>query len=300
MTSRAGTLAEKLGFDADERIAVVHADDIGMCHAANVGAFRALREGVISCGSIMVPCPWFAEAAAWAREDPDLDLGVHLTLNSEWQYYRWAPIAGRNAVPTLCAPDGRLLRASHETLRSAKPSEVETELRAQIETALEAGIDVTHIDSHMYTVFLPPFLDIYVKLAREFEVPAFMIRPKASQVEGEMAKGLARIYELCDEMEAAGFGVMDGFEANSRSFAPGQGESHNRKRLAGLGAGVSYLICHPAQAGEELSAIAPEAHCRDFEASFYGGPDGAAALKAEGIHTVGMRPLRDLLRKTAG
>lgn len=297
MASTDGTLAEKLGFAADERIAVVHADDIGMCHAANVGAFRALREGVISCGSIMVPCPWFPEAAAWAREDPELDLGVHLTLNSEWEHYRWAPIAGRDAVPTLCAPDGRLLRASLETLQSAKPGEVEAELRAQIETALEAGIDVTHIDSHMGTVFLPPFLDIYAKLAREFELPAFMTRPKASQVEGEMADGLKRIFSLCDEMEAAGFGVMDAFDADSLSFAPGEGESHNLKRLAALDTGVTYLICHPAQAGEELSAIAPEAHCRDFEASFYGGADGAAAMEAEGIRTVGMRPLRDLLRK---
>jgi predicted glycoside hydrolase/deacetylase ChbG (UPF0249 family) len=296
MATTDGTLAQQLGFAADDRVAVVHTDDVGMCHAANVGSFRALREGVASCGSIMVPCPWFAEAALWAREEPELDLGVHLTLNSEWETYRWAPVAGRDSVPSLCAPDGRLLRASLETLKSAKPDEVETELRAQIETALEAGIDVTHIDSHMGTVFLPPFMDVYAKLAREFQLPAFLTRPKTSQVEGEMAEGLKRIFELCDEMQAEGFGVMDAFDADSLSFAPGEGEAHNRKRLAGLDTGVTYLICHPAAAGEELSAIAPEAHCRDFEANFYGGPDGAAALEAENIRTVGMRPLRDMLR----
>ena len=118
------TLAERLGFAPGDRVAVVHADDIGMCHAANVGAFDALANGVVSCGSIMVPCPWFREAAALARANPVCDLGVHLTLNSEWEQYRWGPVAGRDRVPSLVDEQGYLPRTQIEVVRSAKPEHV--------------------------------------------------------------------------------------------------------------------------------------------------------------------------------
>ena len=173
----APTLAERLGFAATERIAIVHADDIGMCHAANLGAFDALENGVVSCGSIMVPCPWFREAADLAAANPAFDLGVHLTLNSEWPGYRWGPVAGRDRVPSLLDAQGYLPRTTVEVVRSARPDEVEIELRAQIEAALAAGIDVTHLDSHMGTVFFPPFVPIYAKLASEYRLPAMAVRP---------------------------------------------------------------------------------------------------------------------------
>ena len=122
-------LAERLGFSSSDRIAVVHVDDLGMCHAANEGGFAALESGPATCGSIMVPCPWFREAADRAREDPRLDVGVHLTLNAEWPHYRWQPVAGRRAVPSLVDDQGFLPRTSLETVQRAKPEEVEIELR---------------------------------------------------------------------------------------------------------------------------------------------------------------------------
>jgi predicted glycoside hydrolase/deacetylase ChbG (UPF0249 family) len=280
------TLAERLGFDPTDRVAIVHADDIGMCHAANEGAFEALANGPATCGSIMVPCPWFREAADHARVHPELDLGVHLTLNCEWDHYRWGPVAGRSAVPSLLDDQGFLPRTTLEVAQRARPEEVAIELRAQVQRALDAGIDVTHLDSHMGTCFFPPFIDIYADLAREFDLPIFAAQPDLAALEKRGMGGLAKVLE-----------PLLGFDAESLDFAHGEGEVHNRARLAGLGSGVHYLICHPARGGEELDAVCPEhAHQRDFERSFYGGDAGHKALEDEGIRTLGMRALRELMR----
>jgi predicted glycoside hydrolase/deacetylase ChbG (UPF0249 family) len=293
----APTLAERLGFAAADRVAVVHCDDIGMCHAANEGAFEALARGPASCGSLMVPCPWFPEAAERARRDPALDLGVHLTLNAEWASYRWGPVAGAAAVPSLLDADGYFFRTTLETVKRARPEEVERELRAQVERARAAGVDVTHLDTHMGTCIYPPFLDVYSKLARDYRLPVFAVRPEPAVLEARGLAAAAPLFaRLADTLEAAGIPVLDGFDDCSLHFAPGEGAAHNAKRLAGLGPGVSYLICHPARGGEELDAITEEAHMRDFEREFYGGEAGRRALEAEGIRTVGMRALRDLVR----
>jgi len=269
---------ERLGFSAGATVAVVHTDDIGMSHAANIGAFAALDTGPATCGSVMVPCPWFSEAAEMARARPDVDLGVHLTLNAEFDGYRWGPVAGRTAVPSLVDGAGHLHRSSRETVKSGTVDDVRTELRAQIDAALGAGIDVTHLDSHMGTVFHPKFFDVYLELGREYRLPLF----------------LPRAEELRPEPE--GFIVFDGYDADSLGFEPGRGEIHNARRINELGAGLNYLICHPAQGGDELSAITDSAHQRDFERQFYGGEAGMAALAGAGVETIGMRPLRDLMR----
>jgi hypothetical protein len=294
----AETLAERLGFDPDARVAVVHVDDLGMCHAANEGGFEALLAGPATCGSVMVPCPWFQEAADLARAHPGLDLGVHLTLNAEWPHYRWGPVAGRRAVPSLVDEQGFLPRTSLEVVQRARPEEVEVELRAQIEMALAAGLDVTHLDAHMGTAFYPPFLPVYAKLAVEYRLPVFAFRPEDEVLAtlGLTAFG-PFLRSLVESLGEAGIPVLDGFCADSLSFAEGEGLAHNRRRLARLGRGVSYLICHAARGGEELSAVTPgSAHQRDFERDFYGGEAGRRELEAARIRTTGMRALRRLVR----
>ncbi len=269
---------ERLGLPSGTTVAVIHADDVGMSHAANVGAFAALDAGPATCASVMVPCPWFTEAAEMARARPAIDLGVHLTLNAEFDGYRWGPVAGRTEVPSLVDAAGHLHRTSRETVKSGSVDDVRTELRAQIDAALVAGIDVTHLDSHMGTVFHPKFFDVYLELGREYRLPLF----------------LPRMQELRPDPD--GFIVFDGFDADSLDFEPGEGRVHNERRIRSLSAGLNYLICHPAQGGEELSAITDSAHQRDFEREFYGGDAGRAALSDAGVETIGMRALRDLLQ----
>ena len=290
-------LAQRLGFAAADRIAIVHADDIGCCHAANVGAFEALDTGPATCGSVMVPCPWFAEAAGYARERPGVDLGVHLTLNCEYAHYRWGPVLGAAAVPSLVDADGAFPQEVATVAERARPDEVERELRAQVEGALAAGIDVTHLDAHMGAVMLPPFAEVYAGLALEFRLPLFVVQPDEAALGALGSETSLPVYRrVIERLEAGGIPILDGFEGNSLHFELGRGEAHNRARLAKLGSGVSYLICHPARGGEELEAITDTAHMREFERTFYGGESGRRALAEAGLRSVGMRALRELVR----
>jgi hypothetical protein len=164
--------------------------------------------------------------------------------------------------------------------------------------ALAAGIDVTHLDAHMGTAFFPPFVEIYARLADEFRVPAMAFRPDPEELARlGMAGAEAPVRRAVEILEAARLPVLDGLDADSLGFSPGQGEAHTGKRLAGLRAGVSYFIMHPARDGEELRAIAPDHHARSFEHRFYGSERGRAAFADAGIRTVGMRALRDLSRE---
>lgn len=289
-----------LGFAPTDRAAVVHVDDLGMCHSANVGGFAALVAGPATSGSLMVPCAWFPEAVTLARKHPGLDLGVHLTLNSEWETYRWSPVAGASAVPSLVDSNGYLWATQLETVQNATAEDVEKELRSQLDRALAAGVDVTHLDSHMGTIFLrPDFIAAYLSLAREYAIPPFFPFPTR-----ELAQALSldfdEVYGLAQQLERDGLPVFDAFEGESLNFAPGCGAEHNRQRLERLPAGITYLVCHAAADLPELHAITPEGHCRVFEASFYGGDEGRAALREANVKTVGMRPVLEAWRRQLG
>jgi predicted glycoside hydrolase/deacetylase ChbG (UPF0249 family) len=289
------TLLEQLGFSADDRVAVVHVDDLGMSTAANRGALRAF-EGAATCGSIMVPCPGFDEIASVARERPELDLGVHLTLNAEYETHRWGPL--RDDVPGLVSPDGGMWRTTRDVIERASPDEVERELRAQIDRALDAGIDVTHLDSHMGTVFHYRFIGVYLKLVRDYRLPALIPRVRREDVEAlGLADKLANMIQLVAEVEADGFPIFDRFDADSLSFEPGSGHAHNTARLDAVEAGLTYLITHCAQGGAELEAITPvDWRQRAEEAELYSDGTMHREIESRSIRTVGMRALREWLR----
>jgi len=287
------SLLAELGYAPDERVVVVHVDDLGMSRAANAGGVRAM-EATATCGSIMVPCPGFADMARIARERPELDLGVHLTLNCEYEGHRWGPVRGD--VPSLVAPDGGMWRTVRETVEHGFPEEVDRELRAQIHRALDAGIDVTHIDAHMGAVFDPKFVDVYFRLALEFKLPAFI--PRLHRREARVLNLGARLAEYERRIaaaEAAGFPVFDHFEADSLSFTPGTGLAHNSARIDRLGPGLAYLITHCAEGGPELEAITRDWRQRDEEHRIYSDGSMAKEMERRGIRTSGMRPLRERL-----
>jgi predicted glycoside hydrolase/deacetylase ChbG (UPF0249 family) len=290
------SLLEDLGFAPSDRAVVVHVDDIGMCAAANAGALSAL-EGAATCGSVMVPCPGFDEIAGIARERPELDLGVHLTLNAEWESHRWGPLL--DDVPGLVSPDGGMWRSTAEVVEHATSDEVERELRAQIERALEAGIDVTHLDSHMGTVLHARFVEVYVRLVRDYHLPALLPRIRREQVEAlGLAEKLEHTIALVERAEADGFPIFDRLDADSLSFSPGSGREHNVRRLEAIEPGLTYLITHCAAGGAELESITPEdGPRRAEEAEIYTDGTMAREFADRGMRLLGMRQLRAWMRR---
>ncbi len=288
------SVMQRLGFSPEERAIVVHVDDMGMCAAANEGALRALA-GSATCGSIMVPCPAFEQIARIAHERPELDLGVHLTLNAEYESYRWGPVC--DDVSGLVSPDGGMWRTTVETVENASAEQVERELRGQIDRALEAGIDVTHLDSHMGTVFDIKFIEVYLRLARDYCLPCFIPRVRRELLEARgLLEGLERYVELLEAAESDGLPIFDHFDSNSLQFEPGSGAEHNRSRVRGFGPGLCYLITHCAAGGAELEAITQDWRQRDEEHRLYSDGSMARVFAQPDVRTIGMRPLRELLR----
>jgi len=176
-TNNAQTLAEKLGYPKDAKLLIIHADDVAETHAVNAATFQAVESGAVNSASIMVPCPWFPEAADYARSHPEADFGLHLTLTSERVYYRWGPLAARNNVPSLVDSNGYFHHDWDQHPR-IDPRDVETELRAQIERARAMGVRPTHFDSHQYRLIEngEEIFQVFVRLGHEYNVPIFVAR----------------------------------------------------------------------------------------------------------------------------
>src|SRR5580692_5460453 len=176
LSAQSKTTAERLGYPAGSKLLILHADDLAVAHSVDTASFEALNSGAISSASIMVPCPWLTEVADYAKSHPDADLGLHLTLTSEWKTYRWGSVDSSDKVPSLLQPDGTFYFVTPDVATHAKPSEAEQEIRAQVERALAVGIHPTHLDSHMGSLFSTPELfAAYVKVAHEYHLPFLVV-----------------------------------------------------------------------------------------------------------------------------
>jgi predicted glycoside hydrolase/deacetylase ChbG (UPF0249 family) len=171
------TIAERLGYSRDAKLLIVHADDLGMAHSVNVATIKALGTGLVNSGSIMVPCPWLSEIAAYARSNPQADLGLHLTLTSEWTNFRWGPVSSKDRVSSLLDKDGYFHLLETDAAAHADPKQVEIEIVAQIEKARALGIQPTHLDSHMGTLYQSKALfEVFLRVARSQKLPVRVAR----------------------------------------------------------------------------------------------------------------------------
>jgi chitin disaccharide deacetylase len=281
---------------------MLHVDDVGMCHGANIAFLALSRLGRCDCGSVMVPCPWFAEIAEAASQDEALDVGVHLTLTAEKRHYRWRPLTRATKASGLVDGDGYFWRSVAELRRSALAEAVEEELRAQIEAALRAGIDVTHLDDHMGAVYVSEYAPIYVALGAEFDLPILFPRDmKAYGPIHNLSGGLdaACHADLASRLEADGVVLADRVLETpwTREEEP---EARYRRLFDGVGEGFTFMALHPNAPGE-IEAIEPEtSKIRVEEYDILTGTFGERLIEAMPARRIGMRTLRDERRASKG
>jgi predicted glycoside hydrolase/deacetylase ChbG (UPF0249 family) len=293
----ASRLQATLGCASDERLLVVHADDVGMCEAS-VAAYRELSAaGVVCAASTMVPCGWFPAVAEWCRALPArVDMGVHLTLNSEWKRYRWGPLMGP-MVPSLRDEAGYFLSSPEVTCRQADVNEVYLELRAQIERALSCGIDVTHIDSHILTLKRPELLSVYIRLSREFRIPSGLTRRPDQEIERlNLPHDVRReYYDRVSDADGAGLVALQSWAQLPLEQPTACRVEAARMILGELRPGITVLISHPAADSAELRAITSDWPGRVADYELFRSDAWPRALESAGVRTVGMRAIRDAL-----
>jgi chitin disaccharide deacetylase len=275
------SLAERLGHEPDAHLLIITAHDLGSSHAANAGVYESLREGLATSASLMVPAPWSREAAASYRGE---DIGVQLTLNAEFDLYRWGPIT---YAPSLVDGDGGFPRTPDELWDHADLDEVRRECRTQIERAIVWGFDVSHLDSHLGALHMrPEFFDVYLDLAVEFELPVRLPGNSAERNAGFPLRRLAADEGILfpDHLEVVGGGGVGSRKAIERA-------------LFNLEPGVTEVYVHPASDSPELRAHAPDWASRvdDLHLVTH-DTDLRAIIRRTGATLISYRQLRDAQR----
>jgi predicted glycoside hydrolase/deacetylase ChbG (UPF0249 family) len=279
------TWAEKLGFPEDSKVIILHADDGGMCEEANRAIEKYLRDGRIQSTSAMAPCPGFDKMAAWAVAHPDKDIGLHLTLTSEWKTYRWGPVADIKAVPDLLDPDGFMWHEVVQVLNHATAKEVETEVRAQIEKAIGLGMKPDHIDTHMGTLFASPaYTQVYLKVAEEYKIPAMVINLEDDAVLRRFQEQGYPINENTRTLlEQYSMPQLDDFYAVPAAQTYQEKIDKFYELIKLLNPGLTEIIFHPSIDTETLKSITNSWQQRVWESEMFSDPQVIKFLKNEGI-----------------
>ncbi len=285
------TLSERLGYAKDAKLLIIHADDLGLAHSVNEAAMEGFENGVINSGSVMVPCPWFPEWAAMIEDKKDLDIGIHLTLTSEWKHYKWDPVLSEKETSTLINKEGFFYASSEGVGQYADVTEVEMELRAQIRRAKSFGIQPTHLDTHMGSLMqTPELINLYLKLGREFKLPLLLPR-------GFIEQQAPALLQLLTEDDI----LIDHFRMVPSSVSVEEMDNFYANILKTLPSGVTELIIHPAYDNAEMQAISIDhddygAAWRQKDIDFFSSDECRKLLKEENIHLITWREIGKLIK----
>jgi predicted glycoside hydrolase/deacetylase ChbG (UPF0249 family) len=241
LVAQGKNLAERMGLPRDAKMLILHADDLGVAHSVNAASFDALDKGAVSSASIMMPTPWVKEVADYAKAHPNADLGLHLTITSEWDTYRWGSVEPRDKVPSLLDSTGTFPSETAPVAAKAKPAEVERELRAQVERALALGIRPTHIDSHMGANFTTPeLIAAFVKVGRDYRLPFLAMRAQP---------GAPPMPLLPNDV------VLDALVVAGPDVPRDQWKQFYLNAVANLKPGLTQIIVHLGHDDAELQAV---------------------------------------------
>jgi predicted glycoside hydrolase/deacetylase ChbG (UPF0249 family) len=294
----------KLGFDKNDRLAIIHVDDVGMCQSS-VAAFADLWDfELITSGSVMVPCPWFLEAAKYSQQHSEADLGVHLTLTSEWDTYRWRPLSTLDPQTGLLDEKGYFHHLAHQVQEQADPTAVQTELAIQIERAKIAGMLPTHADTHMGTVAHLKFMQCYLQTALEFKIPPMMLRLDeagwqrvAEEYEGANLNQdtIIVILQTVNTLEEMGVPLLDNIVGMPLDSEPAHRLEETKSTLKNLQPGITHFIIHASKDTPELRAIAPDWRCRVADYETFLKDELRQHIRDIGVQTIGYRDLQQLM-----
>jgi predicted glycoside hydrolase/deacetylase ChbG (UPF0249 family) len=273
------TLAERLGYASDDRLLIINCDDLGSSHSANVAAFRSLTYGVATSATLMIPCPWAREAARMCQQ---FAVGVHLTLTCEYAGYRWR---GLTVGASLLDDEGFFPTTTGAVAARVTEADARAECRAQIETALAWGLNVTHIDTHMSAMQARADLwAVYLDLAREFRLPVRMPPRDDTRTQRFNAR---------ERAEARGVLFNDHF------FSPWPRRTRDVyfEEVPKLAPGVTETFGHPVLDGEELRGYDTEnADIRVHDAACLTDPTVAELLKRHDVKPISYREIREVQR----
>ena len=276
--------AEKLGYPVNSKVVMLHADDIGMCSEANEAVIPYLLNDQIQSAAAMVPCPWFNDIADWYKKHPEEDIGLHLTLTSEWKNYRWGPVSNPSNVPELIDPEGYMWRGVIDVVSRTPVTTIEKEVRAQIERAYERGIKPGHIDTHMGTLYSKvEYAEAFFKVAMEYGIPANVIEFTPDRVQKFRKQGYPITARLIQSGRKYTLPKLDDFTSVPN------GKSYQEKKelffdlVQNLEPGITEIIFHPSIETEGLKKITNSWQQRVWEAKMFSDPEVIQFLKNEGI-----------------
>ena len=287
-----------LGFSKTDRVLILHADDIGMSHASLEACRELMNFGLISSASIMVPGPWYPQVSDYCRCNSKIDIGVHLTLNSELSSCRWRPLSTRNLDSGLLDATGYFHKDRAIITQYGRLNDIQIELQQQISCALADAIDVTHIDEHMGTVAHPRFLSIYAQLALEYAIPALILR--LSEVDylmmGFNSKWSESSSRIIKELEEQGVPLLDNYYIMPLDSHEKRVETV-RQLFANLPSGLTHVAIHPAIDTPELRAMTPDWRGRVADYEAFTSETVKQLIHSSGIQIISYRDLRELMRQ---
>jgi predicted glycoside hydrolase/deacetylase ChbG (UPF0249 family) len=275
-------LAQKLGYPENTKLLMIHADDAGLSHSENQATIQALQNGSVNSYSIMVPCPWFFEMAEFAKNNPNYDCGIHLTLTCEWENYKFGPVLPISEVPGLVDQNGYFHKTRKDFKDNAKLSEIKKELTAQIEKALQFGIQPTHLDSHMCSIGVSPeILELYKELGKTYNLPVFINKDFVESVSLSDEK-----YDFTNTLLADN--LLIGYYAD---FEKGELRKSYEKALDNVIPGFNVFLLHPAFDDFEMQGITIDhpnfgSEWRQIDFDFFTSSECRAKLKENQIQLI--------------
>ncbi|GAB4026556.1 polysaccharide deacetylase family protein [Spirosoma koreense] len=306
------TYAEKLGFPKGKKVVILHVDDAGMSYDSNIGTINAIDKGMASSTSVMMPCSWVPHFFDWLKTRPNADAGVHLTLTSEWKNYRWGPLVGKDKAPGLCDEQGALWHTVEQVVQHASADEVEAEMRAQLARYRSFGVQPTHMDSHMGTLFQPKFLMRYVKVAVDEKIPILFpgghasLIVKANSIPADQQQ---LIKQVGKQLWDAGLPVLDDLDGTltSQNLPAGQPATDEALQkfktqkfielMQSIKPGLTYIIMHCTDPTPAFSQISSSGQSRKGDMLAMMDPAAKAFIEKEGIIITTWRALMERRKK---